>query len=91
VLKKRIILIKHFLLLKSNLPKNLVSFVPKGYQVFIFTFGNLNFAIIKDVIMVLKSEKEDSAQDMDMPIKRRFLIIWAKKTKHLLKNLKTKI
>ena len=68
-----------FLSVIEVLPSNISAHIPKGFQVLDTTFGNLNFDSYTDLIVVLKSPKEDTATDLDYPIKRPLLILFGEK------------
>jgi hypothetical protein len=65
-----------FLTVIEKLPTNISIHIPKGYQVLDTTFGNLNFDNYQDLIVVLKSPKEDTSNNLDNPIKRPLLILF---------------
>jgi hypothetical protein len=65
-----------FLTIIEKLPTNISAHLPKGYQVLDTTFGNLNFDNYQDLIIVLKSLKEDTSNNLDHPIKRPLLILF---------------
>ena len=65
-----------FLSVIEKLPSNISVHIPKGYQVLDTTFGNLNFDNYQDLIIVLKSPKEDTSNNLDNPIKRPLLILF---------------
>ena len=64
-----------FLTVIEKLPTKISIHIPKGYQVLDTTFGNLNFDNYQDLIIVLKSPKEDTSNNLDNPIKRPLLIL----------------
>ena len=65
-----------FLSVIEKLPTNISVHIPKGYQVLDTTFGNLNFDNYQDLIIILKSPKEDTSNNLDNPIKRPLLILF---------------
>ena len=66
-----------FLPIIAKLPNNIAEFVPKGYEVLDTTFGNLNLDKFQDLIMVLKSPKEDTLDSYENP--RPLLILLGEK------------
>ncbi len=64
--------------LLANLPTAIKVHIPEGYQVLDTAFGNLNFDSFPDLIMVLKSPKEDTTFDSAYTV-RPLLILYGNK------------
>jgi hypothetical protein len=60
----------------KNISKAIAVHIPKDYQILNTTTGNLNMDKLPDVIVVLKSPQEDTATDMEHPIRRPLLILF---------------
>lgn len=63
---------------QSDLPAEIMSFVPKGYSVVKYVKGNLNLDNKEDVILVLGKNGEDSLSNSETPLKRQTLILLGK-------------
>lgn len=63
----------------QRVPKAIAVHIPKGYQVLHTAFGNLNLDKVGDAIVVLKSPQEDTATDMEHPVRRPLLILLGSK------------
>jgi hypothetical protein len=61
----------------NNLPKKISQFIPIGYSAIDTSSGNLNFDSLKDMILVLRKDGEDSTSDFAncKPEKRPLLIL----------------
>lgn len=51
------------------------KFIPKNYSILNISKGNLDLDKIKDVILVLKKDGEDTLSSAEKPIKRKTLIL----------------
>jgi hypothetical protein len=65
-----------FLEVIKKVPENISVHLPKSYQVLDTTYGNLNFDKYQDLVIVLKSPKEDTSNNIDNPFKRPLLILF---------------
>lgn len=64
----------------TNIPKVMAVHIPKGYEVLDTTYGNLNSDSIQDVIIALKSPREDTSANPEYPVRRPLLILLGTRT-----------
>lgn len=67
----------------ENIPANLASFVPDGYAILNTTDGDLNSDLLKDKILVLKKNDEDTIRSYE-PVRPLLVLIGEEENKYRL-------